>query len=232
MRRDKIVARILLIFSIANAVLAAPAVVRQRLFDRAGDKSTDEPTPSLGSGSGYLPDYEASPGPDTPPLLSDDSDTSSSFHLSSTFDTDKYYADQLSPSHFDSMTESWDGSSSAALHSAGVPESVAPQLDDDPPSASGSQQLNDPTPTSGRPPSQDHPTPESEAAQLHNPLPGSGDQPLHDDSLPWWHDYYPMTMPVIEEKEEDKVKSIGICGHGPFSCWESAWDWDFSRSFE
>ena len=224
MRRDKIVARILLIVSITNAVLAAPAVVRQRLFDRAGDESTDESTPSLGSGSGYIPDYEASPGPDTPRLStssSDDSDTPSSFHSSSDFDADQYYADQLSSSesHFgsSSKTESWDGLS-ATLHSAGVPES-------------GSQQSNDPPSTPGSPPSQDHPTPESEAAQLHNPLPGSGDQPLHDDSLPWWHDYYFMTMPVVEE-EEDKVKSIGICGHGPFSCWESAWDWDFSRSFE
>jgi hypothetical protein len=129
----------------------------------------DGSTPSGGSGSGYFPDYEASPGPDTPPLLSDDSDTSSSFHLSSGFETDQYYVDQLSSSHFDSMTKSWDGSSSGIA-------SVAPLLDDDPPSASGSQQLNGPPPTSGRPPSQDHPTPESEAAQWHNPLPGSGDQ--------------------------------------------------------
>ena len=220
MRQDKIVARILLIFSIANAVLAAPGVVRQRLFDRAGDKSTDESesVSSLGSGSGYLPDSEVpsdpetSSGPETPPLLSNDDDTSSSIHSSPAFDTDHYYSDQLSESHFDSITESWDG---WPLHSgsAGVP-------------ASGSQQLNDPPPTSGRPPSQDHPPPESETAQLHNPLPGSGDQPLHDDSLPWWHDYFPMTMPVIEEVEEDKVKSKGLCGL--FNCL----GWHFSRSFE
>jgi hypothetical protein len=208
MRRDKIVARILLIFSIANAVLAAPAVVRQRHLDNAGDESADESTPSLESGSGYLPDYEASPGPDRPPLStlsSDDSDTPSSFHSESDFDADQYYADQLSSSesHFGSKAESWhswDGSPSATLHSAGVPASVAPQLDDDPPSASGSQQLNDPPPTSGSPPSQGHPTPESEAAH-----------------------YYPMTN--VEEEAKDKVKSKGICG---LFCW----DWHFSRSFE
>jgi hypothetical protein len=181
MRQDKIVARIILIFSIANAVLAAPAVVRQRSLDHAGDKSTDESVSSLGSGSGYLPDSEVPSDPETssvetPSLISDDHDTSSSIHPPPAFDTDHYYSDQLSESHFDSPTEdSWDGS----LHSAGVP-------------ASGPQQLNDPPHTSGRPPSQDRPTLESEAAQLHNPLPGSGDQPLHDNPLPWWHSHYPV----------------------------------------
>ena len=150
MRRDKIVARILLIFSIANAVLAAPAVVRQgRFVDRAGDESTDESTPSLGSGSGYSPSYEASPAPDTAPLLTGDSDPTSSFHLPSDFDTDQYYSDQLSSSHFNSMDDSSDGVSSGTSHlpassdTSYSPASVAPQLDDDPSSASGSQQLSD-----------------------------------------------------------------------------------------
>ena len=46
MRRDKTFARILLIFSIAIAVLAAPAVVRQRRFviDRSDDESTEKST--------------------------------------------------------------------------------------------------------------------------------------------------------------------------------------------
>ena len=46
MRRDKTFTRILLIFSIANVVLAAPAVVRQRHFvtDRSEDEPTDEST--------------------------------------------------------------------------------------------------------------------------------------------------------------------------------------------
>jgi hypothetical protein len=44
MRRDKTVARVLLIFSIASVVLAAPALVRQRrlVTDRADDEPTDE----------------------------------------------------------------------------------------------------------------------------------------------------------------------------------------------
>ena len=44
MRRDKTVARIILLFSIANLVLAAPALVRQRrlVIDRADDGPTDE----------------------------------------------------------------------------------------------------------------------------------------------------------------------------------------------
>jgi hypothetical protein len=49
MRRDKTFARILLIFSIAHVVLAAPAVVRQRgLVPNVPDNElTDEPVPSL-----------------------------------------------------------------------------------------------------------------------------------------------------------------------------------------
>ena len=39
MRRDKMVARILLIFSVVNATLAGPAVVRQGLPDAAGAAS-------------------------------------------------------------------------------------------------------------------------------------------------------------------------------------------------
>jgi len=44
MRLDKTVARVLLIYSIASVVLAAPTVVRQRhlITDRADDKPTDE----------------------------------------------------------------------------------------------------------------------------------------------------------------------------------------------
>ena len=243
MRRDKIVARILLIFSVTNAVLAAPAVVQQRRFvtDRAGVKSTSPGPSSLGSEtgppseSGYLPDFEGSPGPDTPPLLSDDSDTSSSLHLSSNFGTDRYYSDPLSESHFNSLTHSSVGSSSSSLHPAEAPVS---QLENDPPSMSGAQQFNDPPPksgtselhniplaTSGRPPSQDHdPTPASpEAAQLHKP-PGSGDQPFHDDIHSSWQNWRPVTD--IEQETDDKAKSKGFCGL--FRCW----NWHLPRSFE
>ena len=70
MRLDKTFVRILLIFSIANLVLVAPALVRQTRFvtDRSDNEPTDESTPLLepasesSTGSGW-----ASQAP-TPPL--------------------------------------------------------------------------------------------------------------------------------------------------------------------
>ena len=94
MRRDKTVARVLLIFSIASFVLAAPALQPQRrlVTDRADDKPTDEseqahgvppaPPPSVGSldGSeqahGVLPAPPPSVGlPDGSEKLPSDSDS-------------------------------------------------------------------------------------------------------------------------------------------------------------
>ena len=63
MRRDKTIARILLIFSIANVVLAAPALVRQRglVTDGSNDKPTDEPGQAPGSPAGSEQDGKLAP---------------------------------------------------------------------------------------------------------------------------------------------------------------------------
>ena len=57
MRQDKTVARILLIFSIANVVLAAPASVRQRrlVTDGSDDEPMDQPGQAPGPLAGSLP---------------------------------------------------------------------------------------------------------------------------------------------------------------------------------
>jgi hypothetical protein len=160
---------------------------------------------------GYLPDSD---GPVTPPLLSDDSDTSHYFDPSSDSDTDRSDSNALSDSYFDSTA----GSSSGTFHQDFAPVSVAPQSHDDPPSTSGAPQSNDPQPGSEARPLLDEPTPASEAVQLHNDLlPGSGNQPLHDGM-------HPVTE--IKQEADDEVKSKGLCGL--FRCW----DWHVSRSFE
>ena len=71
MRQDKIFARILLIFSIANVAIAAPAVVRQRHLDVAKAASEKRAPPSGNgetpqTGDGETPQAGDSP-PDSPP---------------------------------------------------------------------------------------------------------------------------------------------------------------------
>ena len=175
MRRKKTVARVLLIFFIANVVLAAPAVVRQRslVTDVPDDESTDESMPSLMTASDVS---ETSPPPSQAGSLHE-SPPGSEKDWTPGSPVGSLHQDGAEPAAPAGLHQDWiashaslsDVSLSQDLESphdsdsALVPE--APQLHYVSPSYFSS-------PTSGTPPSQD------------DPRPGSGSPPLHnDDSL-------------------------------------------------
>jgi len=172
MRRDKTLARIILIFSIASLVLAAPAVVRQRhlVTDRSDDESTDGLTPFP------TPDSSAMSGsvPQAPPPLSEHEPPDESVHQDFLSQASRLGAPQLNglssmsgaPSSQDDLPA---GSGAPLLHGDSLPAPEVAQLQNDLPSVSG-------------------------AALLHNELPsGSGAQPLYEDRHPSWDDWKPNT---------------------------------------
>jgi hypothetical protein len=244
MRRDKTFTRILLIFSIANVVLAAPAVMRQRrlVTDRSGDESTDKSTPLLND---LIDSYSASQS------------SAASGSVA-----------QASPP---SSAESWHQDSAMA---SVAPQSNDPQPWSETSESHYAAPAYVPPFTSGNrdPPSQHDPPPEtemqplfgnqpqaSEAAQLHDDkLPASGAQPIFEDSHPSWHDFRPGTeieevaepdvhdVPDVHkdqgddyhyfdfddyiksnsDNDNDEVKPKGLCGLRVH-----CWDWDFSEVF-
>ena len=234
MRQDKTFTQILLIFSIANVVLAAPAVMRQRrlVTDRSGDGSTDKSTPLLND---LIDSYSASQS------------SAASGSVA-----------QASPP---SSAESWHQDSAMA---SVAPQSNDPQPWSETSESHYAAPAYVPPFTSGNrdPPSQHDPPPEtemqplfgnqpqaSEAAQLHDDkLPASGAGPIFEDSHPSWHDFRPGTEIEVAEpdvhgvpdapkdKDEDyffgfddsEAKPKGLCGTN-FHCW----DWDhFSGLFK
>jgi hypothetical protein len=207
MRRNNIVARFPLIFSITNVVLAAPALVPQRrlVTDRADDEPTDESEQALGSlaepvhqdgvvsatpPSGWLPaGSEESPS---------DSQVQQVLHW-----LDEVLGKPLSPIsplHPDYMLEPPFGSSHQNLAPvSGAPDS--PESHDDLPIVHGGPRLQ-PAPfpwwlhTTERPPSQFEVGEPSSSVDTEAPErfpPASGAQQLHDDTTPWWHDLDPVT---------------------------------------
>ena len=177
MRRDKTFARILLIFSIANVALAAPAVIRQRtlITDGPNDGSTDKSMPSLETASGVS---ETSAGPGSAP--------------------------HEPPGSQQDWTPGSGGSPPAgSLHQDGVEPATPPPPPDGPPSP----QLNDPRPGSGTPQLHDgtpagpgaQPVDVTKNVPLRGDAPsGSGAQPLFKDA-PWWQNYR-GTSPEIEHE--------------------------------
>ena len=239
MRRDKTLARILFIFSIANVILAAPTLVRQTRFvtDRSGEEPTDGSTPLLAPNSGAP---ESSAGSSwasqvPPPSQAESLDQDSTSLSVAPQSNDPQRASGKSESHY-------------------VPPPYAP-----PPTSGNPSSQNDPPLGSEAQPLLDHTPPASEAAQLHsNPSPGTGAQPFFKDSHPSWHDFRPGTTTEIEEVAEpnfhngpdvpnfhdyedhdyyfgfddpnhdiykDEVKPKRLCGI--IHCW----DWDFSQVF-
>jgi len=170
MRLDKTFARILLIFSTANVVLAAPAVVRQRSFvtDRSDDESTDKSTPLLAKA---IDSYHASQSSATSGSVPVAQGPAPSLDGS-------VHQDSVPVSVAPQLNDPAPGSGTLEFHF--VPPPYVPP------------------PTLGNPPSQHDLPLGSEATQLHKgPLPGSGSQPIPDDMHPSWYDWRPNTE--IEE---------------------------------
>ena len=204
MRRNKSVARILLIFSIASVVLAAPAVVRQRtlITDVPDDESTDESMPSIETAS----DLSESSAPSgwvhqAPPSqvgLLHESPVGPEQDWVSGLPSGSMHQDWLKPAappppparlHHDwawshaSLSDESLSQDSESSHDTDL-GSVSSQLHDDPPSWSGFPQLGDPRPGPGIQPLYEYPPPASGAAQLHDAPPSRpGAVPLRNDPL-------------------------------------------------
>jgi hypothetical protein len=106
MRWDRIIARILLIFSVANVALAAPAVVRQRHLDvaEASRKRGNE----AGTVSEQVPESSGSADPESDPYFSASEESVSD--LSDHSDVESLsgwlHGSQAGSEHADSDTES------------------------------------------------------------------------------------------------------------------------------
>jgi hypothetical protein len=216
MRRDRTFARILLIFSITNVALAAPAVIRQRslVTDTPDNESTGESMPSLETASGVS---ETSAGPGST-LQGPPESQSGSMHVSplgsqqdwtpGSSPVGSLHQNGVEPATPHpppaGLHQDW-----AASHASLSDVSLSPQVHDGPPSGSGSPQLSDPRPGSGT--SQLHDgAPAGLGAQpdvsknvpLRGDTPsGSGAQPLFKDA-PWWQNYRPVSeiSPEIEHE--------------------------------
>ena len=105
MRRDKTIVQILLIFSVANIALAAPAVARQRPMDvakAASEKrgnSEDEATD--GSGSEPMPELESDSDAGSEPMPELVSDSDESRHLANS-ESEPYFSPPESPLNLES----------------------------------------------------------------------------------------------------------------------------------
>jgi len=195
MRRDKTFVRILLIFSIANVVLAAPAVMRQRHFvtDRRDDKPTgdSEQDPAGSVHQQVVPAV-------TPPPVGSPTGSEKSPTLSEMW-SDESMLNYLAETSSD---EDSVPNSPSKLHQDLVPvsgASAAPQLHDDLPIVSGGPRLqNQPFPwwehTYWRPPATWEVGESSHTASGAQEMlpPALGAQPSHDGTL-WFHDLNPDT---------------------------------------
>jgi hypothetical protein len=192
MHWNKTFAGILLIFSIANVVLAAPALIRQRHF--VTDRADDEPTGESNLDPAGSVHQEVVPAV-TPPPVGSPTGSEKSPTLSEMW-SDGSLLDYLAES---SSNEDSVPNSPSTLHQDSVPVSgapAAPQLHDDLPLVSGSPRLQDrPFPwwlyTDWRPPGTYEVGESSHTAshaQMLPPAPPSGAQPLHDDAL-WFHEH-------------------------------------------
>jgi hypothetical protein len=198
---DKTVVRILLIFSIANIVLTAPALVRQRrlVTDRADDEPTDESEKAPGSLAEPVRKDEVVPA--TPPSGWSPTESEQSLSDSELLDwLNNFLGEGFPPNspsciHHDPVPMPL----SSSLHQDLVPVSGAPESHDDltrtPPSPWGLH-------TTERPPGQLEVGESSriESGTLGGSPPASGAQPLlddknpwHDDTTLWWHDLSPIT---------------------------------------
>jgi hypothetical protein len=202
MRRDQTFTRILLLFSIANVVLAAPAFVIQRSPVTDGPESTEGSVPSLVSDSDASQSLAGlgvvSQAP--PPLQvgSEHGSPAGSVHQDFVPESSGSGAQQLNdppstpgaqPLHSDSLP----ASEGLPLQGDSLPAPEAAQLHNIPPSASGAAQLHDSPSGPG-------------AAPSHDDLPsGSGAQPLHEDPHASWQNYRPVTE--IEEAPSSRLES-------------------------
>ena len=149
MRRDKMFARILLILSIANVVLAAPALVRQRRF--VTDRSDDESMPLL------APNSDASESSVTSGSVTQASPPSSAGAM---------HQDSPPVSVAPQLNNPQPVSGTSELHNVPPPyvppftSGNPPSQDDAPPASEAAQFYNDPFPGSGSQPLHDdiHPS--------------------------------------------------------------------------
>ena len=214
MRRDKTVARILLIFSIANVVLAAPALVRQRrlVTDRGDDEPpTDESQPDAWPNG---------------PVRQNSVSYSYSASLSgsepgSGLDSLGGYSDNEDPSP-NSQPNLHQGSvpkpTSGSLNQDLVPVSGSPESHDNLPPVSGGSRLQPAPYPSWLHTDEDHPSQWEVGESSHtvpemlSPVPGA--QPLHDEKNPWWHDLY-----LHPGNDIDETSDYGLTRWRP---WDSA----------
>ena len=222
MRLDKTFARILLIFSIAGVILAAPALVQQRrlVTDRSGGESTDQPKPLPAPDSDM---FESSLGWGGPPKRLKTSPPSPAV------------VQDLGPvSVTPQLNDPASVSGTSELHS--VPPSMLgnpPSQDYLQPASEAAPILKDPQSGTGAQPvfEDSHPSwqdfrPQTEIEEVagpnvHDDHPANVDD--HND-----HFYDPHSYETVDYNDliklEDKVKTKEYC----FVCW----DWHFSRSFE
>ena len=195
---DKTVVRILLILSIANVVLTAPALVpRRRLVTNRADEPTGESEQA--PGSLVEPAHKDEVVPATPPSGWSPAGSEQPLSDSELLEwLNKCFGEGFPPNspsciHHDPAPIL----PSSSLHQDLVPVSGAPESHDDPtlPSPLG-------LPTTERPSGQLE-VEESSRVDSGTPggsLPPSGAKPLpddknswHDDTSPWWHDLSPIT---------------------------------------
>ena len=221
MRQGKTVARILLIFSIANVVLAAPVLVQQRrlVTDRSDDKSTDESTPLLepnsdASESSVGSGRPSNAPPPSPAVMQDLAPLSVAPQLN-----DPAAVSGTSESHY-------------------VPPSTsgnAPSQDDLPPPSDAAQIHQDPLPLPGPgtgPFFEDaHPSwhdfrPGTEIEEVAEP--DVHDVPdVHKDQGDDYHYFdFDDYIKSNSDNDNDEVKPKGLCGLRVH-----CWDWDFSEVF-
>jgi hypothetical protein len=185
MRRNKTFAGILLFFSIANVVLAAPASMRQRRL--VTDRTVDEQTGESNQDPAGSVHQEVVPAVTPPPVETVES-LAGSEKLPS--------LSKMSSSNEDSVPNSLYGPS--APHQNLVPVSGAPQLHDDLPIVSGGPRLQYGLfpwwlHTDWRPfGTYEVGEPSHTASQAQMMRPASGAQPLHDDTISL-HDLNPIT---------------------------------------
>ena len=228
MRRDKTVARVLLIFSIASVVLAAPALLRQRRL--VTDRADDEPMDDSEQAHGLLaePVHQNGVLPVAPPSESVGSPAWSELSLSDSMldwlEGLNEHSPPISPLHPDYYTLE---PPSGLLHQDLVPISGASESHSDVPLVSGGPGSHGvPLPwwlhTAERPPSQSE-VGESSSHLESEALGGGGGLALASGAQPL-HDLNPVTD---IEQAATRLGSWGSDG----SAW-SADDMHFHRSLE
>jgi hypothetical protein len=207
MRQDKTVARILLIFSIANIVLAAPTLVRQRrlVTDRTDKRTDDEPTgepqleETLLKWLDNLSDQPEDSAPNSPTGLHQGSvPGTEALHvaLQSHDDLPVMSGGLLDrPSqwwqHTGSRPSTWEVGESS--NSAGEPSQTVGELSQ----TAGESSHTVPEAHEMLPPAL-----EAQPLQMLPPSPEA--QPLHDEKTPWWHD-----LSLYADIDQDQSSDYG-----------------------